>query len=159
VKKWCPSCRRTKETAAHVSQCREVGRVKTLQARVDFLDEWLEKVGTNPGVRKCIVWYVWGHGFKLMVEVCGEERLSLMACKQDKIGWPRFMKGRVAKHILLVHDEFYTLTGEGPTTRKWASQLVCWHYWKWYMDNGYTVTSKCMMTAKACSGHWNRLCT
>jgi hypothetical protein len=67
--------------AAHVSQCREVGRVKTLQATIGFLDKKLEKVGTDPRVRKCIVWYTRGHGFKLMAEVSEEEKLRPMARK------------------------------------------------------------------------------
>ena len=61
-----------------------------------------------------------------MEEVLGEERLHLMACKQDKIGWSWFMEGIVAKHILLVQDEYHALTGEGPIAWMWASQLVCW---------------------------------
>ncbi len=35
------------------------------------------------------------------------------------------MEGIVAKHILLVQDEYHALLGEGQITRKWASQLVC----------------------------------
>jgi hypothetical protein len=117
--------RRAKETVAHVSQYRGVGRVETMQATIGFLDKWLEKVGTDPAVRKCIVWYAQEHGFKSMKEVCKEERLRPMAREQDKIGWRQFMEGMVAKHILLVQDEFHALTREGPTTGKWASQLVC----------------------------------
>ncbi len=73
MKKWCPSCWRAKETAAHVTQCREAGRVKTLQFTIGFLDKWLEKVSTDPGFRRCIVRYARGHGFESMEEVCSEE--------------------------------------------------------------------------------------
>ncbi len=51
-----------------------------------------------------------------MEEVCREERLRPIACKKEKIGWQRFMEGMVAKHILLVQDEFHVLIGKEPTT-------------------------------------------
>jgi hypothetical protein len=109
----------------YVSQCREVGRGKTLQAMIGFLDKWLLKVGTDPKERKCIVWYTRGHGFKSTEEAYKEERLHPMAQKQDKIGWRQFMEGMVANNIFLVQGKFNALVGERPTTQKWASQLVC----------------------------------
>lgn len=125
VKKWCPSCRRAKETCAHVSQCREKGRIQTLQATIGFLDTWLEKVGTDPDLRRCIIQFARGHGYKSMEEVCGVERLKVMAREQDKIGWRRFMEGMISKQMLCLQEEYHVLTGEGPSTRKWAAQLVC----------------------------------
>jgi hypothetical protein len=50
IKKWCPSCGQARETAAHMLSCNEVGRVKTLKATIDFVEEWLEEVDTDPMV-------------------------------------------------------------------------------------------------------------
>jgi hypothetical protein len=30
------------------------------------------------------------------------------------------------KTLLLLQEDYHALTGEGPSMRKWASQLVCW---------------------------------
>jgi hypothetical protein len=60
-----------------------------------------------------------------MEEVCGVERLKAMARKQDKIGWRRFMEGMISKQMLCLQEEYHVLTGEGPSTWKWAAQLVC----------------------------------
>ncbi len=149
VKKWCPSCRQAKETAAHVSQCREVGRVKTLQATISFLDKCLEKVGTNPRVRKCVVWYARGHGFKPMEEVCGEDGYVWWLANRTRLGG-----GSLWREWLLSTSSWYRMSfmlqrGKGqPHGANW-----CVSYWKWYMDNGCTITSKCKMTAKGHSGH------
>jgi hypothetical protein len=51
VKGWCPSCRQSRETAAHVVMCSEAGRVDTLHRTVDFMEEWLSEVGTNPALQ------------------------------------------------------------------------------------------------------------
>ena len=60
VKRWCPSCRRSRETAEHVVMCSEVGRVDTLHRTVFFVEEWLSEVSTNPVLQNCIVRYAHG---------------------------------------------------------------------------------------------------
>ena len=64
---------------------------------ISFLEEWLGTVGTDLGLRKCLVRYAKGHGFKNMEEVCGEDQLWTMAQEQDQVGWRRFMKGMIVK--------------------------------------------------------------
>jgi hypothetical protein len=70
IKKWCPSCKQAKETAAHIPSCNEIGRVKTLQATIDFVEEWLEEVDTDPMVVTCVVEYARGCGYITMQEIC-----------------------------------------------------------------------------------------
>lgn len=60
-----------------------------------------------------------------MEEVCDGARLIAMAREQDKIGWQQFMEGMMSKQMLCLQEEYHVLTGEGPPTQKWASQLVC----------------------------------
>jgi hypothetical protein len=60
MKKWCPSCGKARETAAHMLSCNEVGRVKILQAIIDFVAEWLEELDTNSMVVTCVMEYARG---------------------------------------------------------------------------------------------------
>jgi hypothetical protein len=70
VSKWCPSCRREKGMLEHVIRCSKVGQEKTLQATIDFVEDWLVETGTDPGVCRCVVQYARGRGYKPMEEIC-----------------------------------------------------------------------------------------
>ncbi len=54
VSKWCPSCHHAKETLEHVIGCSKVGQVKTLQAIIGFVEDWLVEAGMDSGVRRCV---------------------------------------------------------------------------------------------------------
>jgi hypothetical protein len=126
IKKWCRSCRRARETAAHIPSCNEVGRVKTLQATIDFVEEWLEEVYTDPMVVTCVVEYARGRGCITMQEICCrmESRYQVMAEDQDTIKWRRFMEGMLSWHLVGLQANHHALTGEGLQPLSWASQLV-----------------------------------
>ena len=125
VTKWCPSCRRVKETTGHVLHCNEVGRVFTLCATIRMLGEWLEEVNTSPDLRRCILEYAYGRGYKSMVEcIDGKEYLRKMAEYQDVIGWRRFMEGMFSVHMICIQEAYRKWTGEGLSTKVWAGQLV-----------------------------------
>ena len=126
VKKWCPSCQRRKETAAHVLLCNEAGRVDALQQTIGFLERWLEEVDTEATLTRCLVSFAQGRGYRLMEEICRgmSERYRLMAKAQDDIGWRRFMEGMISKRLVCLYAEHYEHTGEGISPEKWASQLV-----------------------------------
>ena len=71
VDKWCPSCKAVKETTGHVLRCNEVGRVSTLRVTIGMLGQWMEDVDTSPDLRRCILEYAYGRGYKTMVECIG----------------------------------------------------------------------------------------
>lgn len=121
----CPSCRRHKETCAHVLFCAEAGRVETLYATIDLLDQWLEDVGTNPRLRKCLVRYAQSRGTDTLEYICQEfpEFLQL-AQDQDKIGWRRFMEGFIVGRVVEAQLVYQTIRGSKRTIAAWASGLV-----------------------------------
>jgi hypothetical protein len=125
VEKWCPSCRGVKETAGHVLNCNEVGRVSTLMATIGMLGVWLEEVNTAPDLRHCILEYARGRGYKRMVEcINGKDYMRRMAEKQDEIGWRRFMEGMFTGHMICIQNDYHKWTGEGLSAKRWAGQLV-----------------------------------
>ena len=96
VSKWdpsvdelCPSCRQCKETAEHVLVCEEVGRVDALMQTIDSLQQWLEKMDTDPVLADCLVKFARGRGGISMQSICSEENAQFraMARSQDAIGW------------------------------------------------------------------------
>ncbi len=126
MKKWCPSCGQVRETAAHVLSCNEIGRVKTLQPMIDFVEEWLEEVDTDPMVVTCVVEYTGGCGYITMRDICHRmgSQYQVMAEDQDTIGWRRFMEGMLSWRLVGLQANHYALTGEGLQPLPWASQLV-----------------------------------
>ncbi len=78
--------------------CDEVGRVKILQATVDFFEEWLEEVDTDPMMVTCVVEYARGHGYITMQDICRRmgSQYQVMVKDQDMIGWRRFMEGMLS---------------------------------------------------------------
>ncbi len=126
MKKWCPSCGQARETAAHMLSCNEVGRVKTLLATIDFVEEWLEEVDTDPMVVTCVVENARGRGYITMRDICRRmgSQYQLMAEDRDTIGWRRFMEGMLSWRLVGLQANHYALTGEGLQLLPWASQLV-----------------------------------
>ena len=123
--KWCPSCRAVRETTGHVLYCNEVGRVSTLRATIGMLGQWLEEVDTSPDLRRCILEYAYGRGYKMMVEcIEGKEYLWKMAECQDVIGWRRFMEGMFSVHMICIQNDYHQWSGEGLSAKVWAGQLV-----------------------------------
>jgi hypothetical protein len=131
IKKWCPSCGRARETAAHMLSCNQVGRVKTLQATIEFVEEWLEEVDTDPMVVTCVMEYARGCSYIKMQDICHRmgSQYQVMAKDQDMIGWRRFMKGMLSWCLVGLQANHYALTGEGLQPLPWASQLVI-GYWR-----------------------------
>jgi hypothetical protein len=125
IKKWRPSCGQASEVA-HVLSCDEVGRVKTLQARIDFVEEWLEEVDTDLMVVTCVVEYARGRGYITMQDICHRmgSQYQVMVEDQDTIGWRRFMEGILSWRLVGLQANHYALTGEGIQPLPWASQLV-----------------------------------
>ena len=73
----CPSCTRCVESCAHVLECQEEGRVETLLGTIDFLDIWMKKVGTDEGLRNCLVRYAKRKGAIKMKDIVGKRTYRL----------------------------------------------------------------------------------
>ena len=73
----CPSCTRSVESCAHVLECPEEGRVETLLGTIDFLDIWMKKIGTDKGLRNCLVRYTKGRGAITIKDTVGNRTHSL----------------------------------------------------------------------------------
>ena len=67
----CPSFTRCVESCAHMLECQEEGRVETLLRTIDFLDSWMKKIGTDKGLRNCLVRYKKGRGEITMKDFVG----------------------------------------------------------------------------------------
>ncbi len=104
----------------------EVGRVKTIQAMIDFVEEWLDEVDTDPMVVTCVVEYARGCGYITMQGICRRmgSQYQMMAEDQGTIGWRRFMEGVLSWRLVGLQANHYALTGEGLQPLHWASQLV-----------------------------------
>ena len=124
----CPSCSIHVETAEHVLICPEEGRVKAFMAAVETLDDWLEKVDTDPELRCCIVEYLRGRRVVTMLDIAQElsaRRLFTLGKSQDEIGWTRFLEGMVSKEFLRAQTA-YTATRRRPvlTAQRWITGLI-----------------------------------
>ncbi len=126
VKKWCPSCRRAKETAGHVLACSEVGRVDTLHRTIDLVASWLREVDTSEEICRCVISFARGRGYRTMQEVCRHmgPQFQAMAVEQDTIGWRRFMEGMISKRLVCLQEDARSVTGMGLAGITWAQQLV-----------------------------------
>jgi hypothetical protein len=126
IDKWCPSCRRAKETSAHVLMCSERGRVETLQRTIDFVEDWLVQVETAPKIIQCVIQYARGRGYISMGDICGNmgQQFRDMAEEQDTIGWRRFMEGMLSKRLVCLQADAQALSGVGLMAVSWARQLV-----------------------------------
>ena len=65
----CPSYTRSEESCSHVLHCPEEWRVDTLLCTINFLDRWMKKIGTDKGLRNCMVRYAKGRGAITMKDI------------------------------------------------------------------------------------------
>ena len=100
----CPSCSTEVETCCHVLFCEESGRVQALGASIKLLDQWLKSVGTDTGLRRCLIAYARRRGgVKMSKIVWGEgSQLQKLGRSMDAIGWQRFTEGMISREILEV---------------------------------------------------------
>ena len=122
----CPSCTICVETCEHVLYCEEEGRVDALGVSIDLMDRWLRQVGTDNGLRCCLVEYAKGRGGLTMEDIArGKgQRLEHLAISQDKIGWRRFMEGMITKEIPIVQKSYADISGSALSTVDWSTGLV-----------------------------------
>ena len=123
----CPSCRRWKETGAHILQCREKGRVEFWHAAVDLLEQWLRDTGTDPIIHQGLVEYARGRGGKTLSEIVrsigAAGRHCMMAEAQDRIGWRRTMEGMISRELVICQDAHSSSVEKGMDTGRWAKEL------------------------------------
>ena len=68
---------------------------------INFLDIWIKKIGTDEGLRNCLVRYAKGRGAITLKDIVVNRTHSLysLAQSQDLIGCRRFMEGMISKEI------------------------------------------------------------
>ena len=122
----CPSCTRCVESCANVLECQEEGIVETLLCTIDFLDIWMKKIGTDEGLRNCLVRYAKGRGAITMKDIVGNRthRLYPLAQSQDLIGWRRFMEGMISKEITGIQKSYLALSSYHLSIKRWTTGLI-----------------------------------
>ena len=65
----CPSCTIYSETCEHVLLCEEEGRVEALHLSISLMDRWMRDVGSDNGLRCCIVEYARSRGCRTMEDI------------------------------------------------------------------------------------------
>jgi hypothetical protein len=121
-----PSCDREKETTSHMLFCEEVGRVDVFKKSINLLDQWMQDIGTDPTLQKCIMEYCEGRGGKSMdfVTMGRHQQYQQMAAEQDKIRWRRFMESMVCIDMRNIQATFYSVQGSSLSPDKWATGLI-----------------------------------
>ena len=117
----CPSCTGCVESCAHVFECKEEGRVETLLGTIHFLDSSMKKIGTDKGLRNCLVCYAKGRGVITMKDIMSNRTHHMypLAQSQDLIGWRRFMEGMILKDITGIQKSY-------PESSSYHLSIECW---------------------------------
>ena len=104
----CPSCGQEAEICHHILCCEEEGRVAALNCTIDLMDSWLQKVGTDSSLRRCLVKFARMRGGDSMAHITWGKgaRFEKLARSMDSIGWRRYMEGRVSSEILGIQSDF-----------------------------------------------------
>ena len=122
----CPSCNREIETCAHVLHCEEAGRNEALRRSIDWLEDWLKEVGTDPSLRAALVEYARSRGNTRMEDITRGMGPGFreMGRSQDKIRWRRFMEGMTSKEIIPIQADHVEIGACNLTLGGWSQGLV-----------------------------------
>ena len=122
----CPCCTIHVETAEHVIQCPETGRVEAFRIGTNALEQWLDKADTDPDLTDNIVEYVRQRGTITMEEVTNDAppRFRQMALSQDKIGWRRLLEGMISMEITIIQQQYMAVNGSRMNLDKWCTGLI-----------------------------------
>ena len=122
----CPSCGQEAETCHHVLCCEEEGRVAALNCTIDLMDSWLQKVGTDSSLRRCLVKFARMRGGDSMAHITWGKgaRFEKLARSMDSIGWLRYMEGMVSSEILGIQSDFVDFGSCSISLDVWAKGLV-----------------------------------
>ena len=97
-----------------------------MKRSIEWLDDWLRSVGTDPTLRRALVKYALGRGVDSMKDSVFEEERNHrdMKISQDCIGWRRFMEGMILKETVKLQQDFIDLGGCSISLDKWAQGLI-----------------------------------
>jgi hypothetical protein len=115
-----------KETAEHVLLYPEEGQVEVFMQSLLALEQWLNKVDTDPNLADSIVEYIQQRGTVSMEDIVQEapSRFQVVGKSQDKIGWRRFLEGINSKEITGIQQQYYALNRMQMSLEKWSSGLI-----------------------------------
>jgi hypothetical protein len=118
----CPSCAQVNKTCSHILFCNHAGQVDALLKSIDLLEQWLEKVDTDPDLLECIVEFARGRGQVAMSDICRgrDSQYTKMAEEQDAIGWRIFMEGMVPRSIRRIQEMYTTTDDSNLFPKKWT---------------------------------------
>ena len=84
-----------------------------MKQSIEWLDNWLQKVGTEPTLHRALVKYALGRGADSMKDIMCEEGIDYrdMRISQGFIGWIPFMDGMISKETFQLWKDFVDLGG------------------------------------------------
>ena len=94
--------------------------------KIDFLDSWMKKIGTDKGLRNYLVHYAKERGAITTKDIMGNRthRLYPLAQSQDLIGWRRFMEGTISKEITGIQKSYLALSRYHLSIERWTRGLI-----------------------------------
>ena len=86
----------------------------------------MKKIGTDKGLRNCLVRYTQVRGAITMKDILGNRnhRLYSLAQSQDLIGWRRFMEGMISKEIMGIQKSYLVLSSYHLSIDRWMTGLI-----------------------------------
>ena len=86
----------------------------------------MKKIGTDEGLRNCLVRYAKGRGAITMRDIVGNRthRLYPLAQSQDLIGWIWFMEVIISKEITGIKKSYLALSSYHLSIERWMTGLI-----------------------------------
>ena len=93
---------------------------------IDFLDIRMKKIGTDEGLRNCLVRHAKGRGAIPMKDIVGNRthRLYPLAQSKELIGRRRFMEGMISKEITGIQKSYLALSSYHLSIKRWMTGLI-----------------------------------
>jgi len=119
---FCSRCNHPSETIEHIYQCPQSDSRRIMGESIMRLDEWLEKVSTEPNLHSqlllCISQWVTGTPLK------SDATFITPIQTQIKLGWFHLMQGRIHSSFSTYMQDHYTKIHSQKKGVKWVSTLI-----------------------------------
>jgi hypothetical protein len=121
----CPCCLCPDESAAHITRCKNAGRLKMFKATVDTLLDWMETTSVDIDVVECMEEYFKHQGEMEMREIAAPyEKLHEWAIEHDILGWDNFLEGRIGNVLLSMQQARLNAIGSRTHISTWATGFI-----------------------------------
>ena len=118
-------CNKTDEDTAHITRCRNKGRVQMFIQTTQELFKWIETAHGNVNLITALASYLKHRGRRSMrsiVRSCPE--LHEFARDHDKLGWDNFMEGRICKSLFQLQANTLMEESSKWTIKSWSGQFI-----------------------------------